>query len=79
VEAGKKAAAAILQLQQQIMHGLGAASAPLDLNTLAGTISAEDQIETIYKILRHMAANGRGIVLDGDPADPSTLSVSLRS
>ena len=77
VEAGKKAAAAILELQQQIMQALKAASAPLDLQSLAGSIGADDRIETVYQIVRHLAANGRGVVLEGDPGAPANLMVSL--
>jgi glucose-6-phosphate isomerase len=78
VEAGKKAAASILQLQGKIFAVLKGEKRPLDLPTLASKMGTEDQVETIYKIVRHLEANGRGITLQGDRAKPSSLSVSLQ-
>ncbi len=77
VEAGKKAAAAILELQMEVIEALEQEGAPLSLTSLAATIGAADQVETIYKIARHLSANQRGVLLDGNPADPSSLSISL--
>jgi glucose-6-phosphate isomerase len=77
VEAGKKAAASILELQGKILAVLEEEKRPLDLATLASKTLASDQIETIYKIVRHLAANQRGVRLQGDRSKPSTLSVSL--
>jgi glucose-6-phosphate isomerase len=76
VEAGKKAATSVLQLQQQIFKVLERETQPLDLGTLAAKIGASDQIETIYKIVRHLEANNRGIVLNGDRRSLSSLTVN---
>ncbi len=76
VEAGKKAAASVLKLQTQVMAALKASGAPLDLATLAAKAGASEQVEAVYKIVRHLEANRRGIVLDGDRAKPSSLKVS---
>jgi glucose-6-phosphate isomerase len=76
VEAGKKAAASVLNLQRQVLATLKHASQPLSLPTLAEKAGAADQVETIYQIVRHLAANHRGIVLEGDRAKPSSLFVS---
>ncbi len=76
VEAGKKAAASVLSLQQRIVQALAAADQPLDLATLAAKADAPDDVEAVYLIVRHLAANGRGIKLQGDRSIPSTLQVS---
>jgi glucose-6-phosphate isomerase len=78
VEAGKKAAAAILDLQRRVVRVLQAADRPLPLEDLARQADAGETVETVYQIVRHLAANPRGIVLEGDPAKPNTLTASLR-
>lgn len=77
VEAGKKAAASVLALQNRVVETLGKAGQPLSLTDLAEKAGAMDQIEIMYKILRHLEANHRGVVLQGDRAKPSSLIVSL--
>jgi glucose-6-phosphate isomerase len=77
VEAGKKAAASVLNLQRQVLAVLKIASEPMPLTTLAEKAGAADQLETVYKIVRHLAANHRGIKLQGDRPKPSSLLVSL--
>lgn len=76
VEAGKKAAASILDLQQQIQSVLHNASEPLDLATLATQAGSPEQVEAVYKIVRHLEANGRKIQIVGDRSSPATLKVS---
>ena len=75
VEAGKKAAASILGLQTRVMQALQSAGHPLDLVNLAAIAGAPDQIEAIYKIVRHLEANHRGVLLQGDRAKPASLTV----
>lgn len=77
VEAGKKAAASILDLQKQILQTLKAEGAPLSLEALAQKAVVSDRIETVYQILRHLAANNRGVVLEGNLAEPASLTVKL--
>lgn len=77
VEAGKKAAAALLSLQQRIINTLRQELQPLDLSTLAEKVGSPDEIESIYKIVRHLAANQRGVALMGDRANPASLKVSM--
>lgn len=76
VEAGKAAAESILQLQRRILGELNGGRA-LDLQTLADRVGAPDRIETIYHIVRHLAANRRGVRLQGERARPSSLVVCL--
>jgi glucose-6-phosphate isomerase len=78
VEAGKKAAASLLALQESVLNSLKNTSQSLDLATLAAQAGAEDQIEAVYKIVRHLAANNRGIVLEGNLAVPSSLKVGKK-
>jgi glucose-6-phosphate isomerase len=77
VEAGKKAAASVLNLQRQVLAALKSAGQPLELPVLAEKAGATDSIETVYKIVRHLAANQRGVILEGDRANPFRLLVSL--
>ena len=77
VEAGKKAAAAILELQQQIVSVLQAEENPISLEEIASKAGASEQIESIYIILRHLYANGRGVVIEGNFGQPSSLKFSI--
>ena len=76
VEAGKKAAEALLGLQRKILAILKTADQPFELAALAEKAEAIDQVEHVYKIVRHLAANHRGIVLQGDHAKPDGLTVT---
>jgi len=75
VEAGKKAAAAILDLQRQLVQVLKQETTPISIATLAEKVGAAEQQETIYRILRHLNANQRNIVLQGDLGKPASLLV----
>lgn len=56
VEAGKKAATAVLTLQQQVLDALDATpSSALEVAARARTTD----VETVFKLLSHLAANGR--------------------
>jgi glucose-6-phosphate isomerase len=76
VEAGKKAAAVILELQKKVVEVLQSEKTALSLEEIAVKAGSPDQIEAIYKILRHLQANGRGVVLEGSLAQPGNLKVS---
>jgi glucose-6-phosphate isomerase len=77
VEAGKKAAASVLSLQNQVVEVLKRSDSPLTLNQLASQVNAPDEVETIYKIVRHLVANERGVTMTGDLVKPSSLKFSL--
>jgi glucose-6-phosphate isomerase len=77
VEAGKKAAADILDLQTKVVNAIKSEKTPLTLAQVAEKAGVSDKIEPIYKILRHMHANQRGIVLKGNLAEPGSLTVSM--
>jgi glucose-6-phosphate isomerase len=69
VEAGKRAAAAVLELQTGILGILG--SAPRTAEQVAAALGAEEHLETIYLLLEHLQANGRAIVVEGTGPDRS--------
>ena len=77
VEAGKKAAADFLLLQTKILAVLKTTRQPLSLNALAEKIGVPDQVEIVYKVVRHLTMNQRQVVLHGNLAKPGELSVSL--
>jgi glucose-6-phosphate isomerase len=76
VEAGKKAAAAILELQKQVLQVLQNAGNPLSVSEIAQKAGATDQIEAIYKILRHLQANQRGVSMQGNLKQLDSLTFS---
>ncbi len=57
VEAGKKAAAAVLALQAKVRGALGAE--PRTAEAVAAAIGAPESAETVYLLLEHLAANGK--------------------
>ena len=68
VEAGKIAAAAVLELQQRIVEHIGQASKPQTAGEIAVAVDRPDEVETVFQVLEHLAANGRaGVVMK--PAD----------
>jgi glucose-6-phosphate isomerase len=76
VEAGKKAAATILELQSQVVGILHKEKAPLTLAQIAEKLGSPDKIESIYIIIRHLHANQREITIEGNLSEPSSLMVS---
>ncbi|NEQ33983.1 MAG: glucose-6-phosphate isomerase [Leptolyngbya sp. SIO4C5] len=76
VEAGKKAAASVLKLQLQAVQILKEAAEPLSLQALAEKMGAVDEIETVYKLMRHLHANQRQVAINGDPGMPTEVTLS---
>ncbi len=76
VEAGKKAAAVIIDLQKRVIEVLQTEKIALSLEEIARKAGASDQIEAIYKIVRHLHTNQRGIVVQGNLGEPSSLTIS---
>jgi glucose-6-phosphate isomerase len=76
VEAGKKAAAKVLGLQQRAVQVLVTEAKPMSIYQLAAKIDAISETEIIYRILRHLHANGK-IHLEGNIGQPSSLLASL--
>jgi glucose-6-phosphate isomerase len=59
VEAGKKAAAAVLELQTKVLAALTSSAQTAD--QIAAKISQPDSAETAQLLLEHLSANGRAI------------------
>ncbi len=59
VEAGKKAAAAVLEVQRAALAALQASPQPQNAEQVAAAAGMADQVETVFKVLEHLAANGR--------------------
>lgn len=73
VEAGKKAAAAILDLQTKVVSVLRESPEAQTAEQVAVTLGAPDQTEWVYKLLQHLAANpGRGVEQLGGTTAEST-------
>ncbi|XP_010521052.1 PREDICTED: glucose-6-phosphate isomerase 1, chloroplastic-like [Tarenaya hassleriana] len=82
VEAGKKAAAEVLALQKRVLAVLNEASCkdpvePLTLDEIADHCHAPEEIEMIYKIIAHMAANDRVLIAEGNCGSPRSIKVYL--
>jgi glucose-6-phosphate isomerase len=60
VEAGKKAAASVLALQGKVAAQLS--EKPQTAEEVARAIGAEGEVEAVYLLLEHLAANGRAEV-----------------
>jgi glucose-6-phosphate isomerase len=68
VEAGKKAAAAVLELQKRVETALS--GMPQTIEQIAAAAGAGDRLETVYLLLEHLTANGRARQFkDGAPAE----------
>ncbi len=69
VEAGKKAAAAVLAIQKKILATLD--GKPRSVDEVATAIGETEDIEHVYKILEHMSANpDHGVKRNGDAKHP---------
>ncbi len=68
VEAGKKAAANVLALQSNVIGAL--AASPQTAEQVATAVGAGDEMEAVYLLLEHLAANGRAKADEGN--DPMT-------
>ncbi|MEO0540299.1 MAG: glucose-6-phosphate isomerase [Cyanobacteria bacterium P01_A01_bin.105] len=76
VEAGKKAAASVLSLQDKIVTTVQQAAQPLTISDIADKLGQPEQVEMVYKIVRHLSANHRSVRLEGDPGQIATLKVA---
>ncbi len=70
VEAGKKAAAVVLEIQKKLVKALG--SEPHTAVELAEAIGELGRLETVYFLLEHLEANGRARKVSGE--EPATAA-----
>jgi glucose-6-phosphate isomerase len=69
VEAGKKAANEVLAVQRDAIAHLRATGEALNARAVAAAIERPDEVETVFQILRGLAASGRGVQQEGvEPA-----------
>jgi glucose-6-phosphate isomerase len=61
VEAGKKAAAHVLAIQRAVVEQLARAKSPMTAEQVARAFGKPEAVETVFKILEHLAANQRGV------------------
>ena len=74
VEAGKKAAAAVLSLQAKAHAALS--STPQTAEQVAAAIGAAQSAESVYLILEHLASNGRArMARAADPGESTFIRV----
>ncbi|MEY4669937.1 MAG: glucose-6-phosphate isomerase [Pseudomonadota bacterium] len=59
VEAGKKAAAQVLVLQDKVMSFLRASGDSVRVEEIAAGVGAPDEVETVFKLVRRLVANER--------------------
>ncbi|CAO2834465.1 unnamed protein product [Amaranthus hypochondriacus] len=82
VEAGKKAAAEVLALQKRVLAVLNEASCkepiePLTIEEIADRCHCLDDIEMVYKLVAHMAANDRVLLAEGNCGSPRSIKAFL--
>lgn len=66
VEAGKQAAGTVLALQQEMVTLLQGAKDPMTCEEMAHALGHPEQVETVFHVARHLAANVReGVVAEG--------------
>ena len=61
VEAGKEAAAAVLDMQHRVMGHLDASTGSFTADEIAQALCVPQEAETVFHILEHLAANKRGV------------------
>ncbi len=76
VEAGKKAATVVLNVQQAVVSALDAHAAPRSAEAIASAAGVSDQVETVFKILEHLSANGRVQRVAGTSPTTSVYTLS---
>lgn len=72
VEAGKKAAQTVLELQKAIVAKLSLFPGPATAEQIASELGQSENVESVYHILRHMAANVDHRIRRGVGAGPMT-------
>jgi glucose-6-phosphate isomerase len=77
VEAGKKAAGAVIALQKEIVSRLAGENRAMNAEEIAAVIGKPAEVETIFSILRHLAANpDRGVNITGE-GSPQNMKFSI--
>ncbi len=78
VEAGKKAAASVFDLQSRVVKQLRLVTAPQTATQIAASLGEPDRVEWVFKLLEHLSANsGRGVMRHGGQS-PATATYEAR-
>lgn len=79
VEAGKKAAGRVIELQRKILAELRKAEqADYGIAELAAKIGAPDELDSVYKTLEHLCANAQRGVMRVGSREPASARYTLR-
>ena len=77
VEAGKKAAASVLELQSKVVEYLASGAEPQTATQIAAGIGQNDAAETVYHLLVGLSASGRGVkIASADRPDLATFTAA---
>lgn len=76
VEAGKKAAAEVLKVQAAVEATLRKSGNALSIAQLAEQGGCVDSVETVFKVVRHLAANGRVKLSEGSSIFEDTYQLA---
>jgi glucose-6-phosphate isomerase len=77
VEAGKKAAGAVIALQNSVLAHLGRnRGSALAADQIAAGLGSPDQAEVVFKICQHLTANGRLARTGGNQASDATYGIA---
>ena len=78
VEAGKKAAAGVLKLENDIVALLQKSSGtPMNAEKIAQLLGLESQTEIVFKVLNHLVSNNRGIAAHDSNLSPTSEFYAL--
>jgi len=59
VEAGKKAAGQVIEIQRKILNALPNSKSAMTVSEISESIGLQDDTEIVFKVAQHLAANGR--------------------
>jgi glucose-6-phosphate isomerase len=78
VEAGKKAAGVVVSLQKAVVELIGTQKREMTAGEIAAELGKPDDVEAVFAILRHLAANpDRGVAVRKNGAASNCLFYSL--
>jgi len=77
VEAGKKAASRVLEVQAAVLKQLSNSTSALNAEEIAEKAGMQEDVETVYKILEHLAANTSRKITRSGARHPKTSVFKL--
>jgi glucose-6-phosphate isomerase len=76
VEAGKRAAGEVLELQRRLLNFFGGQSEPVSLGEVATALDLDENDERLFSLLRHLSANDRLQITEGESVFDDQYSLS---